>query len=154
MGSFLIRFGDSVSDYYNLDRFIQAQENTYKGIIEELRMGIKTGHWIWYIFPQISGLGSSEASQWYSISSLDEANAYLEHPILGPRLIQCTELVLAVEDKSAKQVFGLLDSLKLNSCMTLFAHASNNVVFKNVIEKYFGGKSDNLTIRALQSRTD
>ena len=109
---------------------------------------------VWYVFPQISGLGFSGMSQRYSISPVDEANAYLQHPVLGRRLIQCIDIVLALNDKSAEQVFGHLDSLKFKSCMTLFAFASNNQIFNNAIEKYFDGKLDHLTIRALEAHTN
>lgn len=138
------------ADPFNLDRFLVAQDRSYDGALKELRRGIKTGHWIWYIFPQISGLGFSETARHYSIRSIEEAKAYLNHRILGERLVQCVEAVLAIEGRSAEQIFGHPDDLKFRSCLTLFAAASErNDVFRRALDKYFGGKFDPLTVQAL-----
>ena len=140
-----------MSDSYNLSRFIKAQDGVYLGVIEELKRGRKTSHWIWYVFPQIAGLGHSQMSQQYAISSIDEAKAYAEHPVLGPRLIECVELVMAMDGKSAEQIFGHIDALKFCSCLTLFSAANkDNGIFQQVLDKYFDGVPDALTIRALQ----
>lgn len=142
--------GPGVNDPFNLSRFIEAQKGVYSDVLNELRRGRKTGHWIWYIFPQIAGLGLSGMSRRYSISSLDEAKAYAEHPVLGQSLIECVELVLAVEGKSAEQIFGHLDALKFRSCLTLFAAADNdNETYQRALNKYFDGSPDPLTIQAL-----
>src|SRR5437773_10351896 len=109
-----------MTDTFNLQRFIEAQHGSYESVLRELRAGHKRGHWIWYIFPQIEGLGGSAMSHKYAISSQDEAKAYWEHPILGSRLRECTELVLKVEGRTAEQIFPYPDNLKFRSCMTLF----------------------------------
>jgi uncharacterized protein (DUF1810 family) len=138
-----------VNDPFNLSRFIEAQEGVYSGALDELGCGSKTGHWIWYIFPQIAGLGFSGMSRRYSISSIDEARAYAEHPVLGQRLIECVELVMALEGKSAQQIFGHLDALKFRSCLTLFAAADNdNKIYQGALVKYFAGAPDPLTTQA------
>jgi len=140
-----------VSDPYKLSRFIKAQDRVYSDVIEELRRGRKTGHWIWYIFPQIAGLGHSHMSQRYAISSVDEARAYAGHPVLGPRLIECIRLVMAVDGKSAEQIFGHIDALKFRSCLTLFSVANTDIeICQQALDKYFGGVPDALTTRALQ----
>ena len=135
----------------NLQRFVDAQEEDYEQVCSELRAGRKTSHWIWYIFPQIEGLGRSSISQKYAISSREEAEAYLQHPILGPRLHECTRLVNQVEGRTIHEIFGSPDDMKFRSCMTLFAHAtSDNQIFLDALEKYFGGKPDRLTLERLQ----
>ena len=133
-------------DAYNLERFVTAQRGMFEQACAELRRGRKTGHWIWFIFPQIAGLGFSEMSQRYAIGSLDEAKVYLAHPVLGPRLREICRIVLGIEGKTVYQIFGSPDDMKLRSSMTLFAHATEeNGVFVEVIGKYFGGERDERT---------
>ena len=139
-----------MSDVYNLHRFLDAQEGVYATVLEELRAGRKSSHWIWFIFPQIAGLGRSGMAQQFSITSLDEAKAYLQHPVLGPRLRACTQLVLDVNGRSAEEIFGYPDYLKFRSCMTLFMSATtDNTLFKAALLKYFDGKPDQLTLDLL-----
>jgi uncharacterized protein (DUF1810 family) len=134
----------------NLQRFVDAQNPVYEQVCAELKAGRKRSHWIWFIFPQIHGLGSSPTAMEYAISSRGEAEAYLKHPILGPRLIECTQLLLQVDGRSIDQILGYPDDLKFRSSMTLFAHAtSDNQVFKDVLQKYFGGEFDRLTLDRL-----
>jgi len=141
-----------VNDPHNLRRFVEAQEGIYSSVVRELERGHKNGHWIWYIFPQISGLGRSETSRRYAISSLEEARAYLEHPTLGPRLRECTQRVMDIEGRTAEEIFGQTDAMKLRSCMTLFSQATqDNEVFVDALAKYFGGSVDPLTMQALES---
>ena len=131
---------------YDLDRFISAQEGIYAGVLDELKRGRKVGHWIWFIFPQVAGLGYSAMSQQYAISSLDEARAYLAHPILGPRLRECTATVLAATGRTALEIFGSIDAMKLRSSMTLFHRAApDEPVFAHVLERYYDGKADEAT---------
>ena len=140
----------SVSDPFGLQRFVEAQAQVYQTVLDELRDGRKRTHWIWFVFPQITGLGSSPTAARYAISSLDEARAYLAHPVLGPRLRECVQLVTSVEGRSVTQIFGSPDDLKVRSSMTLFAHAtSDNDDFKAVLEKYYGGEEDQLTVARL-----
>jgi uncharacterized protein (DUF1810 family) len=140
-------------DRYNLARFSQAQERVYNGALAELRAGRKRSHWMWFIFPQIAGLGRSEMSQRYAITGLDEARAYLSHPVLGPHLRECAQAVLDVEGRTASEIFGDPDDMKLRSSMTLFAYAdSGDSVFVRVLQKYFGGKEDGATLRRLGHR--
>ena len=137
---------------YDLERFVDAQRPVYEEARAELRRGRKQSHWMWFIFPQIEGLGRSETARMYAISSREEAEAYLEHPVLGPRLRECTRLVNLVEGRSAEEVFGRPDDLKFRSSMTLFAHAaSDNEVFMEALRKYFGGAFDPLTLERLRS---
>ncbi len=139
-----------MADSYNLQRFLDAQERVYDTVLNELRAGNKSSHWIWFIFPQITGLGRSETSQQFAIGSLDEATAYLQHPTLGPRLRTCTQLVLDVNGRSAEEIFGYPDYLKFRSCMTLFlTAATDNTLFKAALLKYFDGKPDTLTLDLL-----
>ena len=122
----------------------------YDGVLLELRRGRKTGHWMWFIFPQVAGLGSSRMSRYYAIVSLDEARAYLAHPVLGARLRECAELVLAIEGRTAEQVFGGIDALKLRSSMTLFHRAAlDEAVFSQVLDGFYGGVTDPATDRLL-----
>ena len=139
-----------MTDIYNFQRFLDAQEGVYDTVLNELRAGKKSSHWIWFIFPQIAGLGHSEMAQQFSITSLDEAKAYLQHPILGSRLRACTQLVLDVEGRSAEEIFGYPDHLKFRSCMTLFlTAATDNTIFNDALLKYFDGKPDQLTLDLL-----
>ena len=127
-----------------------AQESIFKRVLSELRAGTKMGHWMWFIFPQIRGLGRSPTSIEYAISSLDEAQAYLQHPVLGPRLKECTQLVLDVDGRSATDIFGSPDDVKFRSSMTLFAQACrDDNIFHRALEKYFEGVSDQLTLERL-----
>jgi uncharacterized protein (DUF1810 family) len=130
----------------DLERFADAQEHVYASVLGELRNGRKTGHWIWFIFPQIAGLGRSATSQEFAIATLDEARDYLDHPVLGARLRECAELVLAVDGGTADQIFGPLDAMKVRSCMTLFHRAApNEPLFKQVLDRYYGGVADRAT---------
>ncbi len=141
-----------MEDPFDLNRFVEAQERRYQNVVHELQRGRKTGHWIWYIFPQVEGLGFSATSRRYSISSMEEARAYLDHPVLGPRLLECAQLVMDVEGRSAEQIFGHPDCLKFRSCMTLFAHADPDArIFRDALEKYYDGAADPLTIERLES---
>lgn len=129
-----------------LERFVDAQEPVYGDVLGELRRGLKTGHWMWFVFPQLAGLGHSETSRFYAIRSLDEARAYLAHPILGPRLRACVELVLAIPGRSARQVFGGIDAVKLRSSMTLFHRAApDEPLFAEVLARLYGGVPDEAT---------
>lgn len=140
------------SDEHGLDRFVQAQEGCYSRALAEIKNGRKVSHWMWYVFPQFLGLGQSEMSRRYAIASVAEAKAYLEHPILGPRLRECCEAALSVEGRSAHQIFGSPDDLKLNSCATLFARVSpGGSVFHRVLDKFFDGTSDDKTLRLMQA---
>jgi uncharacterized protein (DUF1810 family) len=126
----------------DLERFVTAQDSggTYQRAVAELRNGRKTSHWMWFIFPQIAGLGRSAMAQAYAISDLAEAKAYLAHPVLGPRLIECAEILAAHRGLSAEQIFGGIDAMKLRSSMTLFANADpNEKIFKRVIDQYYDG---------------
>ena len=137
-------------DPYNLQRFLDAQKPVYDRVCSELRNGRKTSHWIWFIFPQIRGLGFSQVSIKYSISSREEAEAYLAHPILGPRLMECTQLVNRTEGFSAEDIFGYTDAMKFRSSITLFANATaDNQVFTEALHKYFKGEFDPLTMERL-----
>lgn len=139
-----------MTDAYNLNRFLDAQEGVYDTVLDELRAGRKSSHWIWFIFPQIAGLGRSGMAQQFAIGSLDEAKAYLQHPVLGPRLRECTQLVLDVEGRSVEEIFGYPDYLKFRSCLTLFMTAtSGNKIFKDALLKYFDDKPDQLTLDLL-----
>ncbi len=139
-----------MTNAYNLHRFLTAQAPTYDTVLAELRAGRKASHWIWFIFPQITGLGRSGMAQQFAIGSLDEAKAYLQHPVLGTRLRECTQLVLDVDGRSAEEIFGYPDHLKFRSCMTLFlTAATDNALFKNALLKYFDGKPDQLTLDLL-----
>lgn len=139
-----------IRDSYNLDRFVQAQEGDYKQALAEIRAGRKRSHWMWYVFPQFAGLGSSPTSVRYAIKSREEAAAYVAHPILGPRLVECAQALLEIKDRSAFEVFGSPDDVKLRSSATLFASVSpDESVFHRIIEKYFGGRPDQRTIELM-----
>jgi uncharacterized protein (DUF1810 family) len=138
------------NDPYNLQRFVEAQNPCFESVCAELRDGSKTGHWMWFIFPQIKGLGLSPLARKFAISSRQEAEAYLRHPILGPRLRECTRLANLMEGRSVEQIFGYPDDLKFRSCMTLFAHATpDNQVFIDALQKYCEGRFDPLTLERL-----
>jgi uncharacterized protein (DUF1810 family) len=131
---------------FDLERFVREQEHVYDSVLEELRRGRKTGHWIWFIFPQVAGLGSSAMSQRFAIASLDEARAYLAHPVLGARLRECAGIVLATRGRTAEEIFGSLDAMKVRSCMTLFHRAApDEPVFEDVLDRHFGGAADEAT---------
>ena len=137
-------------DSYDLERFVQAQQDNYAQALSEIKRGRKQTHWMWYIFPQLDGLAFSSTSKHYAIKSLDEARAYLSHPVLGSRLAECAEAVLKVEGRSAKEVFGMPDDLKLRSCATLFACVSPpDSVFARLLRKYYPDGPDRKTLRIL-----
>lgn len=137
-------------DPHALQRFVDAQAPVIDQVMAELARGAKASHWMWFVFPQLKGLGRSAMAQHYGIVSLDEAQAYWQHPLLGPRLVQCTALVLAVEGKSALQIFGAPDDLKFCSSMTLFERvAPDEPVFAQALAKYFGGQRDRRTLDLL-----
>jgi len=136
----------------NIQRFLDAQSATYARALQEIKQGRKQSHWMWYIFPQLAGLGRSETAKYFAIKDMQEANAYISDQVLGVRLIEITEALLVINNKTANQVFGGPDDLKLKSCMTLFASLDNpNAVFQKVLDKYYDGKKDNNTL-ALLSR--
>jgi uncharacterized protein (DUF1810 family) len=131
---------------YDLDRFVAAQDRDYETVLGELRRGRKSSHWIWFIFPQIAGLGYSAMSQHFAIGSLDEARGYLAHPVLGPRLRECVRLVLAVEGRTAEEILGSIDAMKLRSSMTLFHRAApDEREFALVLDRYYAGVADPAT---------
>ena len=142
-----------MTDRFNLQRFVDAQEHVIDRVRAELGSGRKRGHWIWFIFPQLKGLGRSTTSQMYGIASLEEAAAYSAHPVLGQRLIECTQLVNAIEGCSATEIFGDVDAMKFRSCMTLFLKADPaSPVFGEALRKYYGGESDAMTVSLLGSK--
>jgi uncharacterized protein (DUF1810 family) len=137
-----------MDDPYDLNRFVAAQDahGTYQQAVAELRRGRKTSHWMWFVFPQVAGLGHSPVSRTYAISSLDEARAYLAHPVLGPRLVECATIVAQTPDRTAEQVVGGVDALKLRSCATLFHRAApQQPVFASVLARFFDGRPDPAT---------
>jgi uncharacterized protein (DUF1810 family) len=137
-----------VNEPYDLERFVTAQNTgrTFERALAELRNGHKQSHWMWYVFPQISGLGHSPTSKAFAISSLEEAKAYLRHPVLGARLVECTRVVAGTDGGSAEAIFGAIDALKLRSSMTLFMRAaSDEPLFGQVLDRYFGGSPDPAT---------
>lgn len=139
-----------MADNNELIRFLEAQNQVYLKALSEIKKGKKDTHWMWYIFPQIKGLGSSETAQYYGIKDLNEATAYLQHPILGKHLVEISEEVFNLKEKTVTQIFGTPDDMKLRSCMTLFANVKNaNPVFQKVLEKYFNGIPDELTLELL-----
>jgi uncharacterized protein (DUF1810 family) len=139
-----------MADLFNLERFVDAQAPVYQQARRELEAGRKQSHWMWFVFPQIAGLGQSAMSIRFSIASLDEAKAYLAHPVLGPRLRECARLALDVEGKTAREIFGSVDEMKFRSSMTLFARASpEDNVFERCLTKYFGGAEDPATLERL-----
>jgi uncharacterized protein (DUF1810 family) len=139
-----------MSDSFDLERFLDDQNPVFEEVRAELRRGCKEGHWMWFVFPQIKGLGYSWMAQKFGISSRAEAEAYLAHPILGSRLIECTRLVNLVEGRSIEAIFGDVDTLKFRSSMTLFAQvAGDSSVFADALRKYFAGRADQLTLDRL-----
>jgi uncharacterized protein (DUF1810 family) len=138
-------------DRFDLNRFVQAQEEVYPRALAEIKRGRKRSHWMWFIFPQIDGLGYSSTAKFYAIKSQDEAKAYLSHPLLGKRLVECADALLNIEGKSAAAIFGYPDDLKLCSSMTLFSSVSeSNSVFSRVVEQYYEGQPDQQTLDLLQ----
>jgi uncharacterized protein (DUF1810 family) len=143
-----------VDDPFELERFVAAQDQggTYEAALAELRAGRKRSHWMWFVFPQVAGLGQSPISRRYAISSLAEAQAYVAHPVLGPRLIECARVVRDLAAPSAEDVFGGIDAMKLRSSMTLFARADpQNAVFREVLDAYFAGRPDDATDRLIRA---
>jgi uncharacterized protein (DUF1810 family) len=138
------------SDPFDLKRFVDAQAPVFRTVVDELRGGRKRGHWMWFVFPQLCGLGSSPMAERYGISSLEEARAYLRHDLLGPRLRECTGLVNQVQGRSVAEIFGSPDDLKLCSSMTLFARATDdNADFVALLDRYYGGRQDPVTVTRL-----
>jgi uncharacterized protein (DUF1810 family) len=136
-----------MDDRFDLARFVKAQEGVYTRVVTELRAGRKESHWMWFIFPQIKGLGTSAMAERFAISGRDEAAAYLAHPLLGPRLHECTKLVIAAPDGSIESILGYPDDLKFRSSMTLFANVTpDNEVFLKALQKYFRGEKDQATL--------
>ena len=140
--------GSLTGDVHDLARFVAAQRGSYENALAEITGGRKRSHWMWYVFPQFAGLGVSATSRKYAIGSLAEAEAYLRHELLGPRLVACADAALAVEGRSAREIFGSPDDLKLRSSATLFAQVSpEGSVFRRLLDKYFGGEQDEATLR-------
>ena len=142
-------------DRYALQRFVDAQDRVYDTVLAELRNGAKRSHWIWFVFPQLRGLGHSATAQHYGIASLGEARAYLAHPVLGPRLRECTRLVAATDGRSVDEIFGWPDNLKVRSSMTLFSHATDDpdiqADFRAVLDKFYAGEDDPATVERLRT---
>jgi uncharacterized protein (DUF1810 family) len=137
-------------DPFALERFVEAQHGTFEAACQELANGAKSSHWMWFVFPQLAGLGRSETAKFFALGSLEEAHAYLAHPVLGPRLRRAAALVLAVEGRNIAEIMGTPDDMKLRSSMTLFALAGEDrSVFVQVLERYFAGKLDPTTLRLL-----
>lgn len=138
------------TDPFHLQRFVDAQDPVYRQVCSELRAGRKSSHWMWFIFPQIEGLGNSPTAQYYAISGRTEAQSYLQHPVLGPRLRECTELVNQVQNRSSEEIFGAVDEMKFRSSMTLFAKvADDSGAFVEALQKFYGGNRDELTLARL-----
>jgi uncharacterized protein (DUF1810 family) len=144
-----------MSANFDFDRFLSAQAPIFDTALAELRSGRKRSHWMWFVFPQLRGLGVSSTAQFYGLASLEEARAYLQHPVLGPRLLACTEAVLAVEKRPLSEIFGSPDDMKFRSCMTLFAAASDNApsAFRQALDRYCNGRMDERTLHLLDGRT-
>ena len=139
-----------MTDEFNLQRFVEAQRPVYDRVLRELRVGRKESHWMWFIFPQIAGLGRTPTSVFYAIASLDEARPYLAHPVLGPRLKECAKLVLDVEGSTARDIFGEIDEMKFRSSMTLFMKAApDESLFAQCLARYFDGQPDQPTLARL-----
>ena len=143
---------ENINDKFELNRFIEAQEPLYPTVLKELKNGIKLSHWMWFIFPQVFGLGQSKTTQFYAIKSKEEAIAYLNHPLLGERLRECAALLLSHEDKTASQIFGSPDSFKLQSSMSLFASvAGDEKLFQIILDKFYENNSDERTNKIILS---
>jgi uncharacterized protein (DUF1810 family) len=143
---------ESAPHEFDLERFVRAQDDggVYARAVAELRRGRKTSHWMWFVFPQIAGLGFSSTSRYYALPALEAAAAYLRHPVLGPRLLECAGIVADVADRTAEQIFGAVDAQKLQSCMTLFARAApDEPLFLSVLERFFDGHADPGTVALL-----
>ena len=141
---------EQIEDKFELNRFVRAQEDSYPAALSELKAGQKRSHWMWYVFPQIDGLGQTSMSKRYSIKSLDEAKEYLQHPVLGARLKECVDAILGINNRSASEIFGFPDDLKLKSSMTLFEQAAeDDSVFSSVLDKYYQGERDRRTLDLL-----
>lgn len=138
-----------VSDHFNLERFVDAQEGNYAKALSELRAGHKTSHWMWYIFPQVTGLGRSSTAVLYSISGLPEARAYISHPILGERLLECCRVLSSLTGNSPEAIFGSIDAVKLRSSLTLFDQVSSSHLFKELLHKYYDGQADHATLELI-----
>lgn len=139
-----------MKDDYHLQRFVDAQTGVFEDACAELRRGKKTGHWMWFIFPQLRGLGSSPMAEYFGIVSIDEARSYLADPLLGGRLVECTRLATAIEGRSLREIFGSPDDMKFRSSMTLFAHAATeNSIFTEAVDKLCDGRFDPLTLDRL-----
>ena len=144
-----------MSDPFNLERFMRAQARVYQSVLEELTDGEKRTHWMWYIFPQIQGLGRTTTAQKYAISSMNEAIAYFDHAVLGPRLVECTKVVVDLNGRTAKQIFHSPDYLKFRSCMTLFESAVPHVpIFHSALLKYYDGNRDQKTLDILKQQAN
>jgi uncharacterized protein (DUF1810 family) len=141
-----------MTDPFHLQRFIDAQDRELESVRSELRQGCKRGHWMWFVFPQLRGLGSSSTANYFGISSSAEAVAFLDHPVLGQRLMECTLLVNSIENRPIEAIFGGIDAMKFRSSMTLFNQVGQDRVFGDALEKYFDGKADRLTLDLLGSR--
>lgn len=141
--------GYPMTDPFDLNRFVQAQNPVYRDVLGELTRGRKQSHWMWFVFPQVAGLGLSTMSQRYAIGSRAEAEAYLAHPVLGPRLIECTRVVLAVEGRTINAILGAPDDAKFRSSMTLFSAVSDEPVFGEALTRYFAGERDGATLEIL-----
>ena len=148
-------FSSNGADPFDLRRFVDAQDRVYDTVLAELRNGAKRSHWIWFVFPQMRGLGRTATAQHYGIASLEEARAYLAHPVLGPRLRECTRLVAAIDGRSADAIFGFPDNLKVRSSMTLFARAADDpdirADFRAVLDKFYVGDEDPATVDLLNT---
>jgi uncharacterized protein (DUF1810 family) len=141
-------------DPFDLNRFVEAQADMYERALAELKRGDKRSHWMWFVFPQIDGLGWSSTAKFYAIKSIAEATAYLNHPVLGPRLNECANVLLRLKGLSASEIFGFPDDLKLRSCMTLFASVSaSGSVFSQVLDQYFQGRADEKTLELLKHKS-
>jgi len=139
-------------DTFNLSRFVDAQHPIYTQVLDELRSGRKTSHWMWFVFPQLQGLGRSEIARRFAISGLAEARAYLQHDVLGPRLEACVETVLLHEDASATQIFGSPDDMKFRSCLTLFINTQPaSTVYQQALDQFYSGEPDTQTLRLLEA---
>jgi len=145
---------DTNEDPFDLGRFVKAQEGVYQEALDELRRGRKESHWMWFIFPQFEGLGSSSTARFYAIKSIEEAKAYLNHSLLGERLLRCSGALLDLEGRTAAEIFGYPDDLKLRSCMTLFANISErDSAFSRVVGRYYGGHPDPRTLELVRERS-